>query len=33
LGTPQYGSNKNSSSIRGRKKGKKEDKEAVQMAE
>src|SRR5260370_10721438 len=31
-GTPQYCSNKNTSSIRDRKKGRKEDKEAVQMA-
>src|SRR5258708_12470374 len=30
--TPQYCSNKNTSSIRDRKKGRKEDKEAVQMA-
>src|SRR5258708_6761038 len=31
-GVPQYCSNKNTSSIRDRKKGRKEDKEAVQMA-
>src|SRR6266566_4375559 len=31
-GTPQYCSNKNTSSIRDRKKGRKQDKEAVQMA-